>query len=412
VLERGRPLDEELRTARELTGLSTRDRGFVRVLTATLLRRLPEVDEALAALLAKPLPAKAGEVRMVLRLGAVQLLFLGTPPHAAVATSVALLGKRWAGLKGLVNAVLRRLAREGDALPPGEAARLDTPEWLWRSWSAAYGETTALAIAQSCLAEPPLDLTVRSDAEGWAGRLNATLLPLGSLRLPPGAGDPERLPGYEAGAWWVQDQAAALPARLLPDPAGRPVADLFAAPGGKTLQLAAAGAQVVAVDRSPLRLQRLRENLARCGLAAELVEADAASWQPGRRFPAVLLDAPCSATGTLRRHPDIARARQPSDLMDLLPLQARLLRAAVALLEPGGCLVYAVCSLQPEEGPAQIESLLAEGRPLRRLPVRPSELAGLAQLIDAEGALRTLPSHLAELGGLDGFYACRLERLA
>lgn len=351
-------------------------------------------------------------MRWVLRLGAAQLLFLDTAPHAAVTTSVDVLAGKFAGFKGLANAVLRRLSREMQALPLDEAARVNTPDWLWQSWTQAYGAATATAIARAHLQEPPLDLTLRQPQANLAEGLGARELALGSLRLASGAGDPQTLEGYESGLWWVQDQAAALPARLIPNLAGAKVADLCAAPGGKTLQLAAAGAEVTAIDQSGPRLERLTQNLQRCGLAAEVVQADAATWQPKAPSDAVLLDAPCSATGTLRRHPDIARLRRSSDVAALLPLQARLLRAAVDLLRPGGSLVYAVCSLQPEEGPAQIQALLAEGAPLRRQPISAAELGGVSDLIDQEGALRTLPSHLADQGGLDGFYACRLERLA
>ncbi len=412
LVDRRRGWDEAMAAEGRLAGLPARDRAFLRLLVATLLRRLEEVDRILAGLMERPLPRKAAEARWALRLGAAQILFLKTPPHAAVATSVALLGGRVAGFRGLVNAVLRRLSRESQPLPPAEAARINTPDWLWQSWAAAYGADRAEAIALAHLQDPPLDLTVARDPMLWSERLGAELLPLGSLRLPPGAGDPAGLPGYREGAWWVQDQAAALPARLFGSLVGKRVIDLCAAPGGKTLQLAAAGALVTAVDQSAERLQRVEENLARTGLAAELVAADAAAWRPAEPVDAVLLDAPCSATGTLRRHPDIARRRRPADIEALLPLQDRLLAAAVEMLKPGGLLVYAVCSLQPEEGPERVEALLAAGAGLRRRPLSAEELAGEATLIDPRGDLRSLPAHLADRGGMDGFYAARLERLA
>lgn len=422
VTGRGRTLDEALEASADFPRLPPRDRGFARHLVATLLRRLPEVDAALARLLSKPLPERAWRVRLALRLGAVQLLFLGTPAHAAVSTSVALLAPKESPYRGLVNAVLRRLAREGRALEGAEAGRVNTPDWLLERWQAAYGRPAAEAIATAHLAEPPLDLTLRQpeSAAEWAERLGATLLPGGSLRLPPGAGEIQRLPGFEEGAWWVQDAAAALPARLLAAQDGEAVADICAAPGGKTLQLAAAGAQVTAVDLSPQRLERVQENLVRTRLSAELVAADATAWQPGRSFAAVLLDAPCSATGTLRRHPDLALLRRPEDLPALTALQARLLAAAAALVAPGGRLVYAVCALEPEEGEQQIERFLAENAAFRRRPLRSGELGGdelggghlggLAELVTPQGDLRTLPSHFGPQGGLDGFYAARLER--
>ncbi|HKY94651.1 MAG TPA: transcription antitermination factor NusB [Kiloniellales bacterium] len=410
VLERGRPLDDALEASADFPRLEPRDRGFCRHLLATLCRRLPEIDAALARLLAKPLPEKAAFARMALRLGAVQILFLETPAHAAVSTAVDLLPPREQGFKGLVNAVLRRLTREGRALAGDEAARTNTPAWLLQRWSAAFGDPAALAIARQHLAEPPLDLTPKraSDASAWVERLGATLLPTGTLRLPPAAGDITKLAGFAEGAWWVQDAAAALPARLLGAAPGDAVADLCAAPGGKTLQLAAAGAAVTAVDLSAKRLARLQENLKRTGLSAEVVTADVTTWQPGRQFRRVLVDAPCSSTGTLRRHPDIALHREPADLPPLAELQAKLLRAAAALVAPGGTLVYAVCSLEPEEGPLQVERLLAEHLDFARHPIGIAEIAGLGELLTADGDLRTLPCHLAEAGGMDGFYVSRL----
>jgi len=412
VLERGRALDDALEAAADFPRLAPRDRGFCRYLLATLCRRLPEIDAALARLLAKPLPEKAPFARMTLRLGAAQILFLETPPHAAVSTSVDLLPPREQGFKGLVNAVLRRLAREGRALAGDDAARANAPPWLLRRWTQVYGEAAALAIARQHLAEPPLDLTpkVAAEAPAYAEKLGASMLPIGTLRLPPGAGDVTKLPGFAEGAWWVQDAAAALPAALLGAQAGEAVADLCAAPGGKTLQLAAVGAAVTGVDLSAERLKRLKENLQRTGLKAEAIAADVTTWQPGRRFRRVLLDAPCSSTGTLRRHPDIALHREPEDLLPLVALQARLLRAAAALLDPGGTLVYAVCSLEPEEGPEQVQAFLAEYPGFARAPIAAAEVGGLAELITGEGDLRTLPCHLADAGGMDGFYACRLIR--
>ncbi|HEY9548037.1 MAG TPA: RsmB/NOP family class I SAM-dependent RNA methyltransferase, partial [Kiloniellaceae bacterium] len=250
----------------------------------------------------------------------------------------------------------------------------------------------------------------RSDPAGWAEKLGAELLPGGSLRLPAGQGDVTRLPGYGEGAWWVQDAAAALPARLLGDIAGKTVVDLCAAPGGKTAQLAAAGAKVIAVERSPERLRRLRENLDRLQLRAEAVAADAAEWQPPVPADAVLLDAPCSSTGTLRRHPDIAHLKNAAQIGPLTAAQDRLLAHTVGMVKPGGLLVYAVCSLQPEEGLQRIEALLAADDRVERMPLAPADLPGIAEAVTAAGDLRSLPCHLAGRGGMDGFYACRLRR--
>ena len=428
VLERRRPLDEALQRHKRLSWLEPRDRAFARHLVATSLRRLGQLDAALAGLLERPLKPKLESLRQVLRLGLCQILFLGTPPHAAVDTSVRLAAKAgFAGHKGLVNAVLRRADRElrpriAEQEASGEAARLNTPDWLWDALASAYGAETAKAIAEAHLAEPPLDLTLKDSAtaEDWARSLEAQVLPTGGLRLPSGQGDVAKLAGYTEGAWWVQDLAASLPARLLRPEAGqtpsdKTVVDLCAAPGGKTAQLAAAGAEVIAVDRDADRLKRVSENLERLGLAANTVAADAASWRPPEPIAAVLLDAPCSATGTLRRHPDIAWLKGPDEIPSLTALQDRLLAAAADMLAPGGRLVYAVCSLLPEEGPARIAALLEGAAPLARDPIAAAEIAGevagLGELITPEGDLRSLPSQLSELGGLDGFYVCRLRRL-
>ncbi|OAN49167.1 MFS transporter [Paramagnetospirillum marisnigri] len=410
VLDRDRLLDEVLEDTR-LKTLDERDRGLVRMLLATTLRRLGQIDALIDACVEKPLAAKSAPVQHALRLGIAQLLFLDVAPHAAISTSVDLIkGTQLAGFAKLVNAVLRRLDRDGkNLLAAQDVGMLNTPDWLWRSWCRAYGEETARAIALAHLTEAPMDITVATDAQGWAERLEATILPTGTLRRS-GGGAVAALPGFDSGGWWVQDAAAALPARLLGEVAGKNVADLCAAPGGKALQLAVAGARVTAVDRSAKRLVRFRDNLARLGLAAEVVEADAGAWTPPEPFDAILLDAPCSATGTLRRHPDVARHKSPGEVTKLAMVQERLLRAAIPMLKPGGLLVYCVCSLEPEEGEEQIERLLASGVPLARMPITPDEVGGLAGLITPKGELRSLPCHLAEMGGMDAFFAVRLQR--
>lgn len=411
VLRENMRLDHTLETSRELTALEPRDRAFARLLTATVLRRLGQIDALLAEFLERPIPPRAGAVQDVLRIGAAQLLFLQTPAHAAVATSVELASRAGhPGMKGLVNAVLRRVAREGgDILAQQDSARLNTPDWLWQSWAAAYGEDTARAIALAHLAEAPLDFSVKADVEAWAQKLDAKKLPTGTLRRAPG-GAIEELPGFAEGAWWVQDAAAALPAKLLGPVAGETVADLCAAPGGKTAQLAAAGARVIAIDRAPERLQRVADNLARLHLAAECVAADAEAWRPPEKLRFILLDAPCTVTGAIRRNPDVPRGKRAEDVTRLAATQARMLRAAIDMLAPGGTLVYCTCSLQPEEGPRQIERLLAQNPPIARRPIDAAEIGGLGQCITPDGDLRTLPCQLADDGGLDGFYACRLVR--
>jgi 16S rRNA (cytosine967-C5)-methyltransferase len=411
VLRRKRPLDDAIEDNPEMAGLPGRDRAFARLLVATVLRRLGQIDALIAHCLTTPLPPRAAMVHDMLRLGIAQLLFLRTPPHAAVATTVDLAELRgFLSHKGLVNAVLRRLSQEGPGLVAAQdEARLDAPEWLWRSWSQTYGEAGARGIALAHLKEAPLDLTVRSDVEKWRALLDATLLPTGTLRRT-GGGAIASLPGYGEGAWWVQDAAAAIPATLFGKIAGQRVIDLCAAPGGKTAQLAAAGARVTAVDRSPRRLERLNANLLRLSLPVEAITADATSWHPPEPVYHVLLDAPCTATGAIRRHPDVPHLKSPDDVTRLAAVQERLLAAAIEMLMPGGTLVYCTCSLEPQEGVQQVQQLLARHAPVKRKPIDPAEIGGLAQCVTADGDLRTLPSHLAELDGLDGFYAARLVR--
>jgi 16S rRNA (cytosine967-C5)-methyltransferase len=365
-------------------------------------------------MLKEPLPPQVARVDTALLLGAAQILFLDVKDHAAVDLSVRLVQdqKHTARYAGLVNAVLRRIAREGKRdLVNLDTLALDTPHWLIARWAQHYGETTARAIAAANLQEPALDLTVKSDAESWAQKLSGQVMPNGSVRLIP-HGPVTALPGFDEGAWWVQDAAASLPMRLLGDVRDKAVADLCAAPGGKSAQLANAGAHVTSVDRSAPRLKRLSENFARLGLQATVVAADAATWKGGP-FDAVLLDAPCMATGTIRRHPDIPWLKGEDDLKKLVALQQRLLDNAAALLKPGGMLVYCTCSLEPEEGEQQIAGLLARNAAMRRQPIGAAEVFG-ADFVTAEGDMRTLPCHWPQsdsrLSGLDGFFAARLVR--
>jgi 16S rRNA (cytosine967-C5)-methyltransferase len=410
-LDKGQPLDDALAQHQGFPKLDPRDRAFVRMVLATTLRRLGEIDQVLGSLIERPLDDSASVALQSMRLGAAQLLFLGTPPHAAVDTSVRLVEQ--AGLphvKGLVNAVLRRIARDGAALlGDRDPGRLNAPGWLWASWLESYGEATTRAIAAAHLIEAPLDFSVRANAALWAGQLGGELLPNGTIRRPSGGNIPD-LPGFAEGAWWVQDAAAAIPARLLGEIAGKKVADLCAAPGGKTLQLCAGGANVTAVDISGRRMARLATNLTRGGFTAELVTSDVAKWDTTDTFDAILLDAPCSGTGTLRRHPDIAWLKDEEDVARLTLTQDRLLLRAVDLLKPGGTLVYVTCSLQEDEGAARVEDLLTRDTRLKRVPVQADELPELAEAITPAGDVRTLPSMWAERGGIDGFYMARLTR--
>lgn len=376
------------------------------------MRRLGQIDAVLATLLSRPAGETPPAARALLRLGLTQLLFLGTPPHAVVDTAVTLAHRRRPlAPPALINAVLRRAASAGSSLIEGQdPPRLNTPDWLWQAWTKAYGAETCRQIAAQHLETPPLDLTARDDPHAVAGALGGIVLPTGSVRLER-AGVVTELAGYAEGAWWVQDAAAALPARLLGDVRGLRVIDLCAAPGGKTAQLAAAGADVIAVDAEPARLTRVAENLARLRLKAELIAADASTWAPPAPADAVLIDAPCSATGTIRRHPDVLWLKAPTDLAALNALQDRLLAAAVRMVRPGGKIVYCVCSLQDEEGPARTAAFVHGGAPVRLLPVTTDEIGGLDALVTADGELRTLPCHLAAAGGLDGFFAMRFTRV-
>ena len=412
VLRRKRPLDDAIEESAAMHQLAGRDRAFARLLVATVLRRLGQIDALIAQCLNVPLAPRAMLVQDILRLGVAQLLFLRTPPHAAVATSVDLAQSRgFVSHKGLVNAVLRRLSIEGpERIETQDAPRLNTPDWLWQSWSRAYGEPTARAVATAHLKEAPLDLSLRNDAETWRAALEGVLLPTGTLRRAAG-GALATLPGYAEGAWWVQDAAAALPARLFGDVAGCDVIDLCAAPGGKTAQLATAGARVTAVDRSARRLERLVANLKRLDLAVEAVGADALSWRPPRPAEAVLLDAPCSTTGAIRRHPDVPHLKSPEDVARLSMVQENLLLAAIDMLRPGGMLVYCTCSLESEEGPERIESLLHSGAPVARIGIEADEIGAEPEWITPEGDLRTLPCHFHAYDGIDGFYCARLVKL-
>ena len=425
ILADGQSLDDTFdRRQRAVRGpMADRDRAHARLMVLTVLRRLGQIDVLLNRYLKRTPTGKGRGALTLMRLGAAQMMFLETPPHAAVSTALAVADKRrMAGFKGLINAVLRKLAGAlPNAVKTQDAARLNTPDWLWTACEAAYGSARTRSIMAAHLVEPPLDLTVKGGGDAdWADRLGAERLPTGSLRLWR-TGDLRRLAGFTDGAWWVQDAAAALPARLLlsrvadGDGPAR-IADLCAAPGGKTAQLAAAGAAVTAVDRSEQRLGRLRENLQRLGLTAEIVAADILDWQTDGLFDGVLLDAPCSATGTIRRHPDLPWRKESWNRDELTALQTALLAKAATLLKPGAPMVYATCSLLPEEGEAVIAAALRDGVPLAVDPVAAGELPGLPDAVTDGGFLRTFPYDWqmrsgARRGGLDGFFAARLVRI-
>ncbi|WP_249729510.1 MULTISPECIES: transcription antitermination factor NusB [unclassified Chelatococcus] len=397
--------------------LDLRDRALARAITTAALRRLGTLRKAIGDRLQKGLPRNSGALEAILLVGAAQLLLLDVPDHAAVTTAVDLArgDKRAFPYAKLVNAVLRRIAADREAiLAATDPFDVDTPTWLRSRWSDAYGEATARQIAAAHGREPSIDITVKADAPHWAEQLGGLLLPTGSIRLTTRTPVAE-LPGYAEGAWWVQDAAAAVPARLLRVRPGETVLDLCAAPGGKTAQLAAAGADVTAVDRAEARLERLKENMKRLRLTAACRRADAGTFQHPPA-DAVLLDAPCSATGTIRRHPDVAWTKRPEDIAALALIQQQLLDHAASLVKPRGVLVYCTCSLEPEEGEAQTSAFLARHPEFRREAIAAAEVGGVDHLITRDGDFRSLPSASVTLAdgtvvdGFDGFYAARLRR--
>jgi 16S rRNA (cytosine967-C5)-methyltransferase len=418
VLRRRLPLDERLESlsARpEYQALAPSDRGLTRAIATSAFRRLGTIRKALRERMTRGLPPKSGRLEAYLIAGCAQILVLETAVHAAVDTTVDLVREdiHAKHFTDLANAVLRRIAAEKTViLSESVPLDTDTPGWLAARWTRTYGLETAQAIAAAHINEPAIDLTVRADAAQWAEQLGATLLPTGSLRLTVRTAVPQ-LPGFDEGAWWVQDAAAAIPARLIRAKPGMRVLDLCAAPGGKTAQLAASGADVVALDRSAQRMERLNANMQRLNLVVA-THVGTAETYGGDAVDAVLLDAPCSATGTLRRHPDVAWSKTLEDVLKLSAAQTRLLDHAAALVKPGGVLVYATCSLEPEEGEQQVERFLSRNSEFSRDPVASDEVGGLTELISPSGDLRCLPSHLPNavhrLAGLDGFFAARLVR--
>ncbi len=387
-----------------------RDRGFTRLIASTTLRRLGQIDCVIRICLNRPLPDSANTVQDILRLAGAEILFLDIAPYATVNSAVAQARARQLDrFAGLINAVLRRMSREGKAILDGIPVTRNIPEWMMRGWETALGRDIAERIAAAIMRDPPLDISVKSDTAAWANRLKANVLKTGSLRCDFD-GPINEMPGFAEGSWWVQDAAAALPATLMGQVRGKQILDMCAAPGGKTAQLLAAGAQVTAVDRAKQRMARLHQNLARLGMCAQTKIADATVWHPETRFDAVLVDSPCTATGTIRRHPDILHMKSRGDLSKLIMLQDRLLNNAIRVVKPGGRIVFCTCSLQPEEGEQRIEALLASGAPVRRDPIYPKEIGGIPDVITAAGDLRTLPIHLHGQGGLDGFFAVRLIR--
>ena len=409
VLTEGVALDNALTRARKPLKES-RDKAFHRQLVMTVLRHHGELTALLAAFVDRQPKGKAGAVLTVLKIGMAQALFLNVPIYAAASTSVDLVRRvGFSGHAKMVNAIMRRTAAEGvERLKDMDGTLVNTPEWLMQSWKQAYGPVPARAIAEASLSEPALDLTVKSNPDQWAKILGGTVLPTGSVRLRQ-SGPLETLAGFNDGEWWVQDAAATLPARMLGDVSGLRVADICAAPGGKSVQLCMAGASVVSVDRSADRMKRFNENMKRLNLSAETVIADAAEWQPDKLFDAALVDAPCTATGTLRRHPDIALTKSSGDVAIMARLQINILKNAVRVVRPGGKLVFCTCSLQPEEGPELVTAFLDRHHNVALSPISPDDVCGMTDVVTPEGYLRTLPHQAQEWGGWDGFFAARFD---
>lgn len=411
ALEKRNGLDEAL-SQPPARALAPVDRAFARAVAMAALRRLGEIDQILDRRLNKAPPEA---IRTLLRIALAQTLVLETPAFAAVSTAVKLAERdpKTRPYKNLVNAVLRGVGRDGPGLTTAEA---NLPDWIAARWKAAYGEATLAALALAGREEPPTDLSLKPGvdpaavAEAVEGETLFSAASGATVRTGR-RGDVAAWPGFEDGVWWVQDAAAAAPARLLDVKAGETALDMCAAPGGKTLQLAAAGAEVVALDRSAPRLKRLTQNLERTGLTAEVVAVPAEDWDDPRTFDAVLLDAPCTATGTFRRNPEVLRATRPADVAKLADVQHRLLDVAADRVKPGGRLVYCTCSLEREEGETQIIAFLRRNPAFRTVPADPA-VGAPAEALTPEGWLRILPSMKAERGGLDGFFAAKLERIS
>ncbi len=393
--------------------LNEADRGLVKAILQSALRHLPRIEAIIGSLLDNPLPDGARSLHHLLVVAAAQMLYLDVPDHSAVDLAVEQANgdPRSRRFAKLVNAILRRIGREKADLLSSVEDLPCMPDWFIQRLTEVYGRENALAIAASQLEPPTIDLTVKADAEGWAERLGGQVLPTGSVRLDRFRGSVTALEGFDDGAWWVQDVAAAIPAKLFGDLTGKRVADLCAAPGGKTAQLVLAGGDVLAVEQSKTRLKRLESNLARLGLPADMLCKDLLNIDEAESFDAILLDAPCSSTGTTRRHPDVLWTKDAGDIAKLAALQEKLLRHAVSLLKPGGRLVFSNCSIDPSEGEDVVDRVLADMPGLRLVAINPSDWPGLETAITPRGEFRTTPAMLAKQGGLDGFYAAVIAKI-
>ena len=413
ILEKQTPLDVAMTGQALFSQLEFRDRAFARLIVATTLRRLGQIDIVLSPFISKEPPPY---VKAVLRTGAAQMLFLETPAYAVVGASVALLkrSKKTVRAAGMANAVLRRVSEQGQTLLAKTRPLDNIPKWLADDWAKSYGEAAVRLTAQVLSQEPPLDITLKGEGGDLAEQLEAQILPGGTLRRDR-AGAVPKLPGFKDGSWWVQDVSAALPVRLLGDVSGQRVLDMCAAPGGKTMQLAAGGADVYAVDKSEARLWRVDENLARTGLTAKTFAADAARWRDpdfanGGGFDAVLLDAPCSATGTFRRRPDVLQVKTVQGVQNMMRVQEKLLMAAARHVKPGGTLIYCTCSLQAREGEDQVAKFTKNRSDFRLNSILSKDIFSLPEAITPQGCVRILPHFMRDMGGMDGFFIARFTR--
>jgi 16S rRNA (cytosine967-C5)-methyltransferase len=404
-------LEDAWEQTKEVNALEQRDRSLCRLLILTTLRQLGFLDYRIRQY-AKTLEKLPLSALMALRIGFTHLLFLHSPAHAVVNTCVNLLDANDKVMRGLVNAILRKAAaNEKQIHDATDGWQQAIPNWLLSTWKKDYGLENLGLIAKASLREPFLDITVKENTAHWQNELKATLLPGGSLRLPH-QDDITKLPGFAEGAWWVQDAAAALPALMAGDVKGKLVYDCCAAPGGKTAQFLAAGAKVVAIDQSADRLLRLRENLQRIKMNANILSVNILDFKPNNLADVVFLDAPCTATGTLRRHPDLMLHKNTDDAMRLGALQLRMLSHVATLVKKDGLLIYAVCSIQKQEGEDVIDAFLKKNAQFVRMPITAQDLGGWEEGVTKDGDLRTLPHYMQAFGGMDGFYAARLKKIA
>jgi 16S rRNA (cytosine967-C5)-methyltransferase len=408
-------LEEALSRSSAYKALEPNDKGFARMIASTVLRRYGQMLMLINKFKDHPEPLHPQDLELIICIGLAQILCMRTPAHAALNETVNLCNPlKLSKCKGLVNGILRNIDRDGRAMFDEMTDDMCIPSWLYEGWQREYGSEQAQFMAEACLKEAPLDICVknREDINVWQQNLSAELLPTGALRLHEKI-DVESLQGFQLGAWWVQDFAAQIPAKLLGDLRGKKVLDFCAAPGGKTMQLAAQGASVTALDRSVQRMERLRENTVRIGVQdnVKTIVADALTHKSDELYDAVLLDAPCTATGTIRRHPDLLHLKSEKDVQRLNDLQCKILDKAAKCVKPLGTLIYATCSLQKQEGEDVIEQFLAKNERFRRQKIEALELGGLTQLITPLGDLRCLPHYLKDQGGMDGFYAARLVKV-